>query len=116
LPHQDTLNRLLVRIEVEEIEATLIALIQRFIRKKKFYRYLVSNCYPVAIDGSQKLVREGRWSEECLERQVPCRTEEGGRANKTEYYVYVLEANLAFANGMTIPLLSEFLSYSGCSP
>jgi hypothetical protein len=38
LPHQDTLNRLLVRIEVEEIEATLIALIQRFIRKKKSYR------------------------------------------------------------------------------
>jgi hypothetical protein len=112
LPHQDTLNRLLVRLEVEEIEATLIALIQRFIRKKKFYRYLVSNCYPVAIDGSQKLARDWRWSEECLERQVSCRTEEEVTATKTEYYVYVLEANLAFANGMTIPLLSEFLSYS----
>jgi hypothetical protein len=112
LPHQDTLNRLLARVEVEEIEATLVALIQRFIRKKKFYRYLVSNCYPVAIDGSQKLARDWRWSEECLERQVSCRTEEGGRGTKTEYYVYVLEANLAFATGLTIPLLSEFLSYS----
>jgi hypothetical protein len=74
---------------------------------------LVSNCYPVAIDGSQKLVRDGRWSEECLERQVQCRTEEGGTGTKTEYYVYVLEANLAFANGLSIPLLSELLSYSG---
>jgi DDE family transposase len=112
LPHQDTLNRLLARIEVDEIEATLIALIQRFIRKKKFYRYLVSNCYPVAIDGSQKLVRDWLWNEECLERQVPSRREEGSTGTKTEYYVYVLEANLAFANGLTIPLLSEFLSYS----
>jgi hypothetical protein len=112
LPHHDTLSRLLARIEVEEIEATLIALIQRFIRKKKFYRYLVSNCYPIAIDGSQKLVRDWRWSEECLERQVQTRTEEGSPGSKTEYYVYVLEANLAFANGLTIPLLSEFLSCS----
>jgi hypothetical protein len=29
-----------------------------------------------------------------------------------QYYVYVLEASLAFSNGMTIPLISEFLSYS----
>ena len=28
-----------------------------------------------------------------------------------QYYVYVLEASLAFSNGMTIPLISEFLSY-----
>jgi hypothetical protein len=111
LPHHDTLYRLLARIEVEEIEATLIELIQRFIRKKKFYRYLVSNCYPVAIDGSQKLAGDVRWSEECLERQVQTRAQEGTES-KSEYYAYVLEANLAFANGMSIPLLSEFLSYS----
>ena len=43
---------------------------------------------------------------------MTCRTEEGGTGSKTEYYVYVREANLAFAKGMTIPLLSEFLSYS----
>ena len=29
-----------------------------------------------------------------------------------QYYVYVLEANLTFHNGMVIPLLSEILSYS----
>jgi hypothetical protein len=112
LPHQDTLNRLLAALEVDAIEATLLALIQRFIRKKKFYRYLVSNCYPVAMDGTQKLVRDWRWSEECLERQVPSRAEDGSPATKPQYYVYILEANLAFANGLTIPLLSEFLSYT----
>jgi hypothetical protein len=112
LPHQDTLNRLLAAIEVEQIEAALIGLIQRFMRKKKFYRYLVSNCYPVAVDGTQKLEREWRWSEQCLERQVQSRGEEGIPGTKAQYYVYILEANLAFANGLTIPLLSEFLSYT----
>ncbi len=112
LPHQDTLNRLLGGIEVDEIEAALIELIQRFIRKKKFYRYLVANCYPVAIDGSQKLVRRWPWSEECLERRVPKGAEPGGAEAGRQYYAYILEASLAFANGMTIPLLSEFLSQS----
>jgi hypothetical protein len=112
LPHQDTVNRLLTGIEVDEIEATLIELIQRFIRKKKFYRYLVANCYPIAIDGSQKLVRNWPWTEECLERRVQNGAEEGGAEAPRQYYVYILEANLAFANGMTIPLLSEFLSQS----
>jgi len=109
LPHQDTLNRLLSSIEVNQIEQTLIDLIQRFIRKKKFYRYLVSNCYPMAIDGTQKFTRARFWAEECLEREFRGK---GENATTHQYYVYVLEANLAFANGMTIPLLSEFLSYT----
>ncbi len=112
LPHQDTLNRLLAGIEVDEIEETLIALIQRLIRGKKFYRYLVANRYPIAIDGTQKLVRDYCWAEQCLERQVPCKEPDGTPATRPQYYVYVLEAKLAFAGGMTIPLMSEFLSYT----
>jgi hypothetical protein len=111
LPHQDTLNRLLAGIKVNEIEEALVELIQRFIRKKKFLRYLVGNCYPVAIDGTQKMARDTLWTEQCLERDLQRQQEDGTMATKTQYYVYVLEANLAFANGMTIPLLSEFLTY-----
>jgi hypothetical protein len=68
---------------------------------------LVNNCYPIAIDGTQKCVRDVLWSEECLEREV-------GKGDDTQmqYYVYVLEASLAFAGGMTIPLMSEFSSYT----
>jgi len=112
LPHQDTLNRLLSGIEVEQIEQTLIDLIQRFIRQKKFYRWLVSNCYPIAIDGTQKLVRDYCGAEQWLQRQVQSREEDGTAGTRPQYYVYVLEASLAFANGMTIPLMSEFLSYT----
>ncbi len=109
--HQDTLNRLLAGIEVNEIEEALVELLQRFIRKKKFLRYLVGNCYPVAIDGTQKMARNTLWTEQCLERDLQRKQKDGSLASETQYYVYVLEANLAFANGMTIPLLSEFLTY-----
>ena len=105
-PHQDTLNRLLADIEVEQIETAHLELIQRLMRKKKFYRYLINHCYPIAIDGTQKLSRNLCGAEEWLEREVAA----GEGSTKTQYYVYVLEAHLAFSNGMTIPLLSEFLT------
>jgi hypothetical protein len=107
LPHNDTLMRLLARIDVGQIEGALMELTRKMIRNKKFLRYLVDNCYPIAIDGTQKSVRDVLWSEQCLQRQV-----KKGDATHTQYYVYVLEASLAFAGGMTVPLMSEFLSYA----
>lgn len=109
MPHNDTLERLLARIDVNEIEKAQIELVRSLIRKKKFVRYLIQNRYPIAIDGTQKIVRDYLWSEECLERNIKVKK---GKEPKKQYYVYVLEASLAFQNGMTIPLMSEFLSYT----
>lgn len=109
LPHSDTLIRLLVMINVNEIEKAQIDLVKDLIRKKKFKRYLINGCYPIAIDGSQKFARDWLWSEECLERKIKVKE---GQEPKKQYYVYVLEASLAFQNGMTIPLMSEFSSYT----
>lgn len=114
LPHHDTLQRLLSQIEVDQIQETLVELIERFIRQKKFYRYLVGHCYPIAMDGTRKFTRADCWTAECLQREVGSAAEEG--ATRPQYYVYVLEANLALANGMTIPLMSEFLSYEQGDP
>jgi hypothetical protein len=33
---------------------TFVGLLRRWIRNKKFRRYLISQCYPIAIDGTQK--------------------------------------------------------------
>jgi hypothetical protein len=107
IPHHDTLMRLLSRIDVNEIESAHLELIRRLIRNKKFNRYLIDNCYPIAIDGTQKFTRYILWDEECLAREIHFKDKV-----RTQYYVYVLEANLAFYNGMTIPLMSEFLSYA----
>lgn len=107
LPHNDTLYRLLSAIDVRQIEAALIEVVRKMIRNKKFLRYLIDNRYPLAIDGTQKTVRDVLWAEQCLEREVGT-----GDDTHTQYYVYVLEASLAFHGGMTIPLMSEFLSYT----
>lgn len=106
-PHQDTLKRLLEQIDVGEIESAQIELIREWIRKKKFRRYLIENCYPIAIDGTQKFCRDWLWEEDCLQR-----TFKNGETSWTQYYVYVLQASLAFRDGMSIPLMSEFLSYT----
>jgi hypothetical protein len=113
LPHHDTLARLLARIEVDEIEQAHLDMIRQLIRGKKFGRYLIGHCYPIAVDGSQKLSRAQRWDAQCLERNPRSKKEEDPTAEPQKtYYAYVLEANLAFANGMVIPLLSEVLSAS----
>ena len=107
LPHADTLFRLLRDIDVERIEQAHIELVRRLIRGKKFRRYLINNCYPIAIDGSQKFARDTLWDENLLQR-----THGKEEKRHTQYFVYTLEASLAFRNGMVIPLLSEFLEYA----
>ncbi len=108
LPHADTLFRLLSKIDVDQIEESLIGLIKRLIEKKKFRRFLINNCYPVAIDGTQKMPFKPLWCEQLLQRKKKkCKkneplsesVDEGTEPEEPDsyqYYVYVLEANLSF--------------------
>ncbi len=107
LPHQDTVNRVLAMIEVEKLQELHMEMIRRLVRNKKFDRFLINGLYPVAVDGTQKLVSKALIGPEWLERTL----NKGTEAETSQYYVYVLEAMLAFANGMTLPLLTEFLNY-----
>ena len=103
MPHADTLSRLLERINVEEIEESMLELFEQLVKNKKFKNYLINKQYVVAIDGTQKFMRDEKWAEEPLERHV-------GKDKDAQYYVYVLEAVVIFDNGMTLPLMSEFLN------
>lgn len=103
-PHQDTLCRLLERIDVEEIETAHINLLCRLIRNKKFVHYLVKKRYLIAIDGTQKFTSAECWGKEYLRRHTK------GQDEEPQYYVYVLEAKLVFPNGLVLPLMSEFLN------
>jgi len=112
LPHADTLFRLLCRIDVGAIEQAQIALVNHLIRNKTFTRYLINNCYPIGIDGSQKIAFSALWDEHLLQRRVGPKVDPDSDAPQAyQYYVYVLEASLCCRNGMVIPLLSEFLEY-----
>lgn len=104
IPHADTVGRLLARINIVEIERIHISLIRQLINHKKFKKLLIQGCYPITIDGSQKAVRNGQLQEEgWLLRTI---TTTAGK--EFQQYVYVLEANLTFANGLSIPLLTEY--------
>ena len=124
LPHSDTLFRVLKTIDIEVLERIQIDVLNNLIRKKKFKRYLINNCYPVAIDGSQKMARKDLFTEQLLQRKKKKKSknnkegvteteddEDEDEDEDYQYYVYVLEANLSFHNGMVLPLLSEFLEY-----
>jgi len=60
MPHADTLNRVLENLDADALPSAHLALIKRFIRGKKFQSYLIQNCHPISIDGTQKLVRDGQ--------------------------------------------------------
>lgn len=102
LPHHDTLNRVLAEMDVAQLEHLHRQLLTRLMGQKKFRRHLVAGRYPVAIDGTGKLTRSQPLSGQWGERR------RSGPAQQHQHYVYVVEASLAFPNGMTIPLVSEF--------
>jgi hypothetical protein len=106
IPHADTLARLLERINVGFIEDAHIALIKQLINGKKFKRLLINGCLPITIDGCQKLFRNGLLHDShWLQRTV------GSEDNKvSQQYVYAMEANITLKNGLSIPLLTEYLA------
>jgi len=106
MPHQDTLYRLLEKIDVAEIEIIYIDLLRQLIRKKKFQNFLQEKRYLVAVDGTQKYAMNGCWDERYLRRKVR------GKDGEYKYYAYVLEAVLILSNGMVLPLMSVFLENS----
>jgi len=102
IPHADTLARILERIEPKKIEMIHINMIKELIKKKKFRKLLIQDCIPITIDGAQKLYRQGLLQDpQWCERKV-------GK-DDTQQYLYALEANITLKNGLTIPLMTEYL-------
>lgn len=106
MPHQDTLCRLLESMDVVRIEDEYMGLLRKLIRKKTFRNLLHRKRYLVAMDGTQKYVMPEQWDPRYLRRRIQ------GKKDEYQYYAYVLEAVLVFANEMVLPLLSEFLENS----
>lgn len=105
IPHADTLARLLKKINPHRIEAAHISLIKDLIKKKKFKRLLINGCLPITIDGTQKLYRDG-----LLEDSRWCERKVGKpEDDNKQQYIYAIEANITLQNGLTIPLMTEYL-------
>ncbi len=105
IPHADTITRLLEKIDPKSIESAHIQLIKELIKNKKFKSLLVQGHLPITLDGTQKVVRHGLLQDERWCERVVGNPEAGNK----QQYVYVLEANLTFNNGLTVPLMTEYL-------
>jgi hypothetical protein len=109
IPHADTIARFLENIDPRHIESAHIKMIKDLLKNKKFKKLLILGKLPISIDGVQKVVRNGVLHDDnWLERTIS--TTEGERSQK---YVYILEANITFHDGLTIPLMTEFLYFDG---
>lgn len=105
IPHADTLARLLEKINPHSIEAIHISLIRDLIKKKKFRKPLIHGCLPITIDGTQKLTRDGLLQDSPWCERLVGHPEKGNK----QQYIYAVEANITLKNGLTIPLMTEYL-------
>ena len=104
IPHADTIARILERINLQELEAVHISMMRKLINNKKFKKLVIQNHLPISIDGTQKTTRDGQLQEEgWLLRTV--HTKEGP---EFQQYIFIVEANITFKNGLSIPLLTEY--------
>lgn len=101
IPHADTLERLLERIDPEAIEEALRDRIRSLLRHRKLWALLVERRYVIALDGTQTVTRHQPWAPEAL------RWRAGGRDTPL-YTAYVVEAVLAGPQGLTLPIAAEF--------
>ena len=104
IPHADTINRILQNINPENIEVIQIKLFKKLVKSKKFTRFLINKSLPISIDATQKTVRDGEWHDNWLIRTIKTTTGE-----TKQQYLLVVEVNVTLHNGLSIPLLSEFL-------
>ncbi|MDL0421101.1 hypothetical protein NSQ96_17380 [Caldifermentibacillus hisashii] len=110
LPHYDTINDFLSRVNPAELERIRIDMIKELLKKRCFDSYRINGKYwGIAIDGTGIFTFDKKHCEHCL-RQVYKNTdkETGEEKTKTIYMHHVLEAKLIVGN-MVLSVASEFI-------
>ena len=105
LPHLDTLDKVLRRINPAQLEPLLARLIRRLIRMKALDDWRVGGRFLVAIDATGLYSFPERHCEHCIEKQHP-----GGTVT---YSHQVLVAFLVSADGYALPIACEFIENPG---
>jgi len=102
LPHGDTLNYLLERVAVSQIEDLRTLVMRALVRGRCLDKFrLLDTYYLIAVDGTGCLSFTERHCPHCLKK-----TKDG----KILYYYHpVLEAKLVLENGMALSIATEFI-------
>lgn len=102
-PHGDTLDDLTCRLEVDEVQECICAMVERLIRRKVLYPYrLLDKWFVIAIDGTGTLCFAQRHCPHCLTRTSKS-------SGKTTFYHNVLEAKIVTRDGFAFSIMTEFI-------
>ena len=106
LPHYDTINDALSKIDLEEFRSIIKNIIYELIRNKMFDKYRVKNKYfQIVVDGTGLASFNHRHCKHCLKKVYK---NADSTIKEVRYYHYVLEAKLVIGN-MVFSIDSEFV-------
>ena len=109
IPHGDTLNYGFKRVNPEEVQAIVIKLVKKLIRKKVLTPWrLFGIYYLITFDGTGVLTFSERHCQYCLTQKLT--------NGVIRYYHPVLEAKLVTASGFAISLVTEFIENEDMHP
>ena len=107
LPHYDTINNFLKKLEVNQLEKIRKYMINEMLKKRSFEHYRYKDKYwKVAIDATGMFSFKEKHCEHCLKRKY--KNKETGEIERVEYYHNVLEAKLVLGD-MVFSIATEFI-------
>jgi hypothetical protein len=107
LPHLDATNNLFKDLDVQEMEQIRCCLISTLIEKRVFHKFRFFHQYShIAIDGTGAY----NWGENPPADIGKYASTKESKNGKVTHYTLLLEAVFVCKNGMTIPLMTEWIT------
>ena len=102
LPHMDTADNVMRRINPDELQQLKTDLIRTLLEKKTFHKFrLFKRFFVIAVDGTGLMTFSKRHCEHCLTKT--------SKKGKVTYFHHVLEAKLICQNGFAISIATEWI-------
>ena len=102
LPHMDTVDEVMRRLNPEELEALKRSLMQTLLARRTLHKFrFLGQWFVVAVDGTGVMSFSERHCERCLTKT--------SKHGKVTYFHNVLEAKLVCANGFSLSLETEWI-------
>ncbi len=102
LPHMDTADNVMRRINPDELQQLKTDLIRTLLEKKIFHKFrLFKRFFVIAVDGTGLMTFSKRHCEHCLTKT--------SKKGKVTYFHHVLEAKLICQNGFAISIATEWI-------
>jgi len=102
LPHMDTVDNVMRRINADELQQLKTDLIRILLEKKTLHKFrLFNKWFVIAVDGTGVMKFSKRHCEQCLTTT--------SKKGKVTYFHHVLEAKLICPNGFALSIATEWI-------